>query len=80
VLARNRSGGLTLWPDPARDRFKLMADLLLHALVMAFAMGWEILGWALRCLQSCCGRSSNLLRGATLDPGTTDGDDQAAPC
>jgi hypothetical protein len=42
VLVPNHSGGLTLWPDLARDRFELMADLLLHALAMAFATGWEI--------------------------------------
>ena len=42
MLAPNHSGGLTLWPDLARDRFELMADLLLHALAMAFAMGGEM--------------------------------------
>jgi hypothetical protein len=42
VLVPNHSGGLTLWPDLARDRFELMADLLLHALAMALATGWEI--------------------------------------
>jgi hypothetical protein len=43
VLAPNHSGGLTLGPDLVRDRFEVMADLLLHALAMVFAVGWEIL-------------------------------------
>ena len=39
MLAPNHSGGLTLGPDLARDRFEVMADLLLHALAIVLAMG-----------------------------------------
>lgn len=58
--APNHSGGLTLRPDLANDRFELMVDSLWH-------LPWEgrFFGWASRCLRSWCTRSSNHFCGAT---------------
>jgi hypothetical protein len=46
VLAENHSGGLTLGPDLARDRFEVMADLLPHALALVFALDGRFSSWA----------------------------------